>query len=130
MNADLANFIGKEAFYMILKDQLGWFVSDKVKVIENLVCIKPDFYETPFVLATSKKAVIGVEGYTEVIIDGKKYNSVSKAIEEKGQNILESFSDWKWLVEKEWVIRKTKDNEWVTSCTILSDFPYRKQVKC
>ena len=125
MKADLINFISPDAFKIIMKDQLDWFLGD-FKIIDGLAIIKPDFYENGTVLATSKKAIIVCMGKSHFIINGREYTSIDEAIDQNGASILQSFDDWEWKMEKEWVIKKSNNGEWVKTCCVLSDFPYRK----
>ncbi len=129
MKADLKNFINPSAFEMIMTNQLGWFLKD-FKVINGLAIVKPDFYDNDTVIANSKKAVIVCMGSSKFKIGDKEYFSVQNAINEYGETILESFDDWVWLQEKEWVIIKSNNGEWVKTCCVLSDFPFRKQIRC
>ena len=46
------------------------------------------------------------------------------------KSVVQGKSDWEWTQEKEWVIVKNDNGEWVKTCCVLSDFPFRKQVKC
>jgi hypothetical protein len=129
MKADLNNFLNPEAFKTIMTTQLDWFLGE-FKVINGLAIVKPDFYDNNFVLATSKKAVIVCKGVSQFKINGTEYNSVQQAIDTLGSSCLQSFDDWEWTQEKEWVIMKSDNGEWVKTCCVLSDFPFRKQVKC
>tara|TARA_R110001592_G_scaffold224032_2_gene479567 strand:- start:16572 stop:16961 length:390 start_codon:yes stop_codon:yes gene_type:complete len=129
MKADLQNFLNPDAFKTIMTTQLGWFLGD-FKVINGLAVVRPDFYDNNTVIATSKKAVIVCMGQSRFKINNIEYSSIQEAIERNGASILQSYSDWTWTEEKEWIIMKNDSGEWVKSCSTLSDFPFRKQVKC
>ncbi len=129
MKADLQNFLDPAAFKLIMVNQLDWFLGE-FKVINGLAIVKPDFYDNDTVIATSKKAVIVCKGNSRFKIGEKEYFSIQDAINERGASCLQDFYSWEWLEEKEWVIMKSNNAEWVKTCCVLSDFPYRKQIRC
>jgi hypothetical protein len=99
----------------------GWkFLSAKIK--EGILLFKADFYDTGFILAERRNAVIKCEGETRFLINGKVYNSISEAIEINGDKILKDINSWEWKIEKEWQVEK-KNGDFVTTFSTLSQCP-------
>ena len=128
MEADLSNFISPEAFKIIVEDQLGWLIKE-YKIINGLAIVRPDFYPTDYILATSKKAIIICKGWSEFEIEGNSFTSIDMAIEKLGTRILDDFPNWVWKSEKEWVVLKG-NGDWATSFTLLNECPFRTKVRC
>jgi len=127
MEADLRNFLNPSAFKIIIEQQLGWILKD-FKTLNGLAVVRPDFYPNNHVLGISKKAVIVCKGKSLFSIGNKEYNSIDDAFDKLGVSILDTFEEWEWQMEKEWVIMK--DGEWVGSFTILTECPFRTKIRC
>jgi len=124
---DLKYFIGLEAFDLIMRDK-GWTLSE-TKKINNNVCIKPDFYESGFIIAKTPKAKIICVGDTIVFYNNKEYTSIDSLIEDNGENAIDDFSSWEFREEKEWVVYK-HGTEWTFSFTTLNKFPKTTKLRC
>lgn len=99
----------------------GWkFLSAKIE--KGILLFKADFYDTGFILAERRNAVIKCEGETQFLINGRVYTSISEAIEVNGIEILKDINSWEWKIEKEWQVEK-KNGDFVTTFSTLSQCP-------
>ena len=105
----------------------GW-KHPNIKEIQQVAVFKPDFYETGHVIAKTDKAIIQAKGYTVVNYKGKKYEDVHILLKEHGMSAINDFDNWKFEIEKEWVI--FKGGEWQTSFTTLDKLPKKTKYRC
>jgi len=101
----------------------GWELKDPI-IQKGILFFKADFYENGFILADRKNAIITSEGESLFYIDGKKYTSISTAINELGFSILESINNWDWKIEKEWVVTK-KNGTFITTFSLIHECPLK-----
>jgi len=127
---DNNNFIPINTIGVVLS-AFGWSHSESKNYTtsEELVTIvKPDFYPNGHVLAVSKKAIIVCDGESQFEYQGKEYNDVQEIIGEFGIQIIETFPQWKFTIEKEWTIKK--NGEYVHSFSSLKELRHRKKLRC
>ena len=123
---DLRNFISVGALHLMFS--LNGWKHPNVKEIQQIAVFKPDFYETGHVIAKTDKAIIQAKGYTVVNYKGKKYEDVHVLLKEHGMSAINDFDNWKFEIEKEWVI--FKGGEWQTSFTTLDKLPKKTKYRC
>ena len=123
---DLKNFISTDALHLLF--ELNGWKKPRTIEIENMGIFKADFYETGHVIVSSNKAIIQAKGYTVVSYKGKTYQDVESLLNEHGKHAILDFSNWKFEVEKEWVL--LKEGEWKTSFTTLDKLPKRTKFRC
>jgi hypothetical protein len=131
MKPDGLNFMSENAICMVI-EQLGWNPRDsfiKVELSGDLVFLKPDFYESGSIIASSKRAIIVADGESEVIIRNEVFSSPIKAVSKFGALILYEIDDWNWVSEKEWLIKKLS-GEWIKTFSTFYDCPYRTTIRC
>jgi len=99
----------------------GWKIKSP-QISNGILLFKADFYESGFILAERRNAVIKCEGETLFYINGKSYSSIANAIQLLGLEILKDIKSWEWKVEKEWQVEK-KNGDFITTFSTLGDCP-------
>ena len=130
MLLDNRNFIPLNTIGVVLS-AFGWSHSESKDYSvgkETLTIVKPDFYPAGHVLAVSKKAVIVCDGESQFEYQGKEYNDVQEIIGEFGIQIIETFPEWIFTLEKEWTIMK--NGQYVHSFSSLNELRHRKKLRC
>ena len=128
MQPDLYNFIHENALQIML-DLKGWNYSDNALILNNLAVVKPDFYADNHILATGKKGYIYALGESSIKYAGNIYSSTDELLLSCGKEALKDFKNWKFLVEKEWVLTDG-NNKFVASFTTLDQLPKRTTHRC
>lgn len=127
MKPDLLNFIHENALQIML-DLKGWNYCKNPVILNGLAVVKPDFYANNHILATGRKGYIYACGETRINYAGKEFSSVEDLLSECGTEALNDFSNWKFLIEKEWVV--TDGSRWLTSFSTLDKLPKRTTFRC
>ena len=110
-------------------DLKGWNYSDSALILNNLAVVKPDFYADNHILATGKKGYIYALGESSIEYAGNTYSSTDELLISCGKEALIDFKNWKFLVEKEWVLTDG-NNKFVASFTTLDKLPKRTTHRC
>ena len=98
-------------------------------VKNNVAVFKADFYDDESIIAVSPKgSQIRSLGTTVVKYQNKIFNSISELIKEFGNNVINSFDEWQFIEEKEWVV--FKNGEWMYSFTTLDKLPKTTKLRC
>jgi len=106
----------------------GWKLMNPT-VINNVAVFKADFYDDESIIAVSPKgSQIRSLGTTVVKYQNKIFNSISELIKEFGNNVINSFDEWQFIEEKEWVV--FKNGEWMYSFTTLDKLPKTTKLRC
>tara|TARA_R100000781_G_scaffold9994_1_gene9680 strand:+ start:157 stop:585 length:429 start_codon:yes stop_codon:yes gene_type:complete len=130
MLLDNVNFIPVNTIGIVMS-AFGWTHSESQNYSisgESLTVVKPDFYPNGHVLAVSKKAVIICDGESHFEYRGKEYTDIQEIIGEFGIQIIETFPEWVFTIEKEWTIMK--NGEFVHSFSSLNELRHRKKLRC
>ena len=123
---DYSNIIPKGMLTIVLEAH-GWIYKDSLSYL-NYTLMKPDFYPSGFVLALSKKAVIICDGISLIKYNGSEYSDIEEMIEQHGKDIIETFSQWEFEIEKEWTVMK--NGQYVHSFTSFDQITERKKLRC
>tara|TARA_R100000742_G_C4279366_1_gene103739 strand:- start:3193 stop:3573 length:381 start_codon:yes stop_codon:yes gene_type:complete len=126
MLCDYENILPNEILPALLKSQ-GWLYRDS-KQYKDYTLMKPDFYPVGYVLAVSMKAVIVCDGETLIEYKDKLYTDVEDMISEYGIDVISTFHSWKFLVEREWVVKK--NGEYVHSFSSCYQIGKRSKLRC
>jgi len=144
MKADGKDFFSKGALKMIL-EQLGWTMNDPEEIMSDmydsdlekaiptdLIPIRPDFYTCGTKLASSDLYEIICDGETEIIYKEETFRSPKIIYQQYGLLGLEDMMNWKFTIEKEWVIKlNVRSGGWTDySFTYLNDCPFRTTIRC
>lgn len=128
MQPDLLNFIHENALQIML-DLKGWNYTKNAVILNDLAVVKPDFYPDHFILATGRKGYIYALGESRIEYAGRTYSSVDELLASCGNGALNDFTNWKFLVEKEWVLTDG-NRQFITSFTTLDQLPKRTKHRC
>jgi hypothetical protein len=124
---DLKSFISEEALTMMMQIN-GWKLMNPT-VINNVAVFKADFYDDESIIAVSPKgSQIRSLGNTVVKYQNKIFNSITELIKEFGNKVIDSFDEWQFIEEKEWVV--FKNGEWMYSFTTLDKLPKTTKLRC
>jgi len=123
---DYSNIIPKGMLPIVLEAH-GWIYKDSLSYLDYTL-MKPDFYPSGFVLALSKKAVIICDGTSLIKYNGDEYSDIEEMIEQHGKDIIETFSQWEFEIEKEWTVMK--NGQYVHSFTSFDQITERKKLRC
>lgn len=123
---DYSNIIPKGMLPIVLEAH-GWIYKDSISY-QDYTLMKPDFYPSGFVLAVSKKAVIICDGTSLIKFNGIEYSDIEEMIELHGKDIIETFSQWEFEIEKEWTVMK--NGQYVHSFTSFDQITERKKLRC
>ena len=123
------NIFFKQKPAEMLLSQLGWNLVNP-KHFNDLVIFKPDFYTEGHILLYTHKGNAYCSGNTIVEYKGKVYNSVSKLLEENGEESINDYGSWKFIQEKEWVITRTGSNNFLHTFTCLEGIPKSTKYRC
>ena len=89
------------------------------KADKDIVCVDANLYVEGMIIGIAPKSYIKADGETSFIINGTTYDHVITAIEAEGMDIMYNINNWEWLIEKEWMINRTKDDY---NISIFSEF--------
>ena len=120
----------KEALAALMEHGYGWILNDIKTNNNGNVLFDPNFYPAGYKLATSTthKSIIIADGKTVVKIQNKLFECINHAIHELGQQIIESYSDWEFISDKEWMVLKRNGN-WLTCFSTVSQIPVRSTLR-
>ena len=122
---NLKHFMSPEAL-KILFELNGWNLTEPI--IQNEVAVfTPDFYPEGYIIGRGKYGVIYASGETKILFNKKEYSSVSVLLEEC-PFAINSFDEWEFVIEKEWVI--SKKGEWLSSFSTLLQLPKASKYRC
>jgi len=129
------NYISQPALTVILS-QLGWQYSDVlmdyVKEIDTYngeMPFRADFYPEGVRLASSEKAKIVSDGKTIIKYKDATWFSPWMIFECHGEQGLKDINEWVFLEERQWLIKKL-NGDWVRPFTLLTECPFRTNVRC
>lgn len=128
MQPDLINFIHENALQIML-DLKGWNYTRNAVILNDLAVVKPDFYPDHFILATGRKGYIYALGESRIEYAGRTFSSTDELLASCGNGALNDFTNWKFLVEKEWVLTDG-NKQFITSFTTLDQLPKRTKHRC
>lgn len=123
---DYSNIIPKGMLPIVLEAH-GWIYKDSLSYLDYTL-MKPDFYPSGFVLAVSKKAVIICDGDTLIRFKGIEYSDITDLINEFGKEIINTFPQWDFVIEKEWTVMK--NGQYVHSFSSFDQIEERKKLRC
>ena len=127
INMDLKNFISEEALSMMMTIN-GWKLLSPI-VIEDFAVFKADFYDDEQIIAVSPKgSQIRSLGKTVLKYKDEIFNSISELFLKFGKDSIQSFNEWQFIEEKEWVV--FKNGEWTHSFTTLNKLPKTTKLRC
>jgi len=115
--------IEAEALSQIL-EVYGWDL-EKRNYTGNFI---PDFYEDGIIIASCKKGIIVARGHTDFFLNGKRFNSIQRAVEEYGSSILNNIKEWDWKEAKEWTVQSLS-GKWITTFTTITHCPNSRKCK-
>tara|TARA_A100001201_G_scaffold75613_2_gene68359 strand:+ start:2502 stop:2888 length:387 start_codon:yes stop_codon:yes gene_type:complete len=120
----------KEALAALMEHGYGWILDDIKTNTEGNVLFDPNFYPVGYRLAhsTTHKSVIVADGKTVVKIRNKIFECIDEAIQEYGFKIMESFNEWEFISDKEWMVLKRNGN-WLTCFSTISEIPVRSTLR-
>jgi hypothetical protein len=128
---DNYNFLPPNTIHLLL-DAFGWSYSksNDYRNLDNInmTLLRADFYPVGHVLAVSKKAVIVCDGESLIEYKDEVYEDVQELIDKFGNSVIDKFSSWKFLSEKEWTVKK--NGEYVHSFSSFKDIKHRKKLRC
>jgi hypothetical protein len=128
MKPDLLNFIHENALQIML-DLKGWNYTNNAVILNDLAVVKPDFYPDNFILATGKRGYIYALGESRIEYAGATYSSVDELLSSCGNEAVNDFINWKFLMEKEWVLTDG-NRKFIASFTTLDKLPKRTKHRC
>ena len=111
----------------IVLESHGWIYKDSISYLDYTL-MKPDFYPSGFVLAVSKKAVIICDGSSLIKYNGNEYSDIEEMIKLHGREIIKTFPQWEFEIEKEWTVMK--NGQYVHSFTSFDQITERKKLRC
>jgi len=123
---DYSNIIPKGMLPIVLEAH-GWIYKDSISYLDYTL-MKPDFYPSGFVLAVSKKAVIICDGSSLIKYNGNEYSDIEEMIKLHGREIIKTFPQWEFEIEKEWTVMK--NGQYVHSFTSFDQITERKKLRC
>ena len=128
MQPDLLNFIHENALNLML-DLKGWTYCKNAVLLNGLAVVKPDFYTHNHILATGRKGYIYASGETRINYAGREFSSTEDLLSTCGTEALNDFTNWEFLIEKEWVITDG-NNDFLISFSTLDKLPKRTTFRC
>jgi len=106
----------------------GWKLLSPI-VIEDFAVFKADFYDDEQIIAVSPKgSQIRSLGKTVLKYKDEVFNSISELFLKFGKDSIQSFNEWQFIEEKEWVV--FKNGEWTHSFTTLNKLPKTTKLRC
>ena len=108
---------------------LGWKLL-KHKKFNDLIIFKPDFYTEGHIILYSPRGHAYCSGKTIVEYNGKVYDSISKLLEDNGEKSIADYNSWNFIQEKEWVITRTGQNNFLHTFTGIDGVPKTTKYRC
>ena len=128
MQPDLLNFIHENALQIML-DLKGWNYTKNAVILNDLAVVKPDFYPDNFIIATGRRGYIYALGESRIEYAGQVFSSTDELLCTCGNEALNAFINWKFLMEKAWVITDG-NRKFICSFTTLDKLPKRTKHRC
>ncbi len=124
-----ANLFFKEKPAESLLSHLGWKLV-KPRLFNDLIIFKPDFYVDGHIILYSRKGNAYCSGSTIVEYNGTTYHSVAKLLAENGEESIADYNSWNFIQEKEWVITRTGQNNFLHTFTGIEGVPTTTKYRC